>query len=200
VQTDRDSAPQESTAADQGPVRVFVGLKVAPDIARELAALTQPRPRFAVRPVAVADIHLTLVPPWEELSPPAAIETLHLVAAKHHPFALTFQHVGYGPQPRQPRLLWAECAATDELTALQAALLQAYERSNERPFRPHVTLARIRGNGRALARRHPLDRELSLTQKVESIELYQSPPQGQRGYRILASVPLAEIGAPASSA
>ena len=195
--TDSDPAAPGPAPAAEGPVRVFVGLKVAPDIARELAALAQPLPRFAVRQVAAADIHLTLVPPWEEPEPPAAIETLRRVAAKHRAFELTFRHAGYGPQPRQPRLLWAECAATDELLALQAALLQAYGRENERPFRPHVTLARIRGNGRMLARRHPIDRELSLTQKVESVELYQSPPQGQRGYRILALAPLVEGALPA---
>jgi hypothetical protein len=47
---------------------------------------------------------------------------------------------------------------------LRAALLQAYGHTDERPFRPHVTVARIRGNGRAIAKEHPIDQDLSLTQ------------------------------------
>ena len=50
---------------------------------------------------------------------------------------------------------------------LRVALLYACGQSDERPFRPHVTLARLRGNGAAIARRHPIDRELSFTQQVE---------------------------------
>ncbi len=179
--TDMDAAPR---------LRVFVGLKVTPEIARELARLAVGLEQLPVRLVAPADIHLTLVPPWSEASVSNASESLRLVAGGFGSFWLTFQHVGYGPLPGRPRLLWADCAATDEIAALHAALLQAYGRHDERPFRPHVTLARIRGNGFAIARKHPIDRELSLTQHVESVELFQSPPPGGSGYRIVASVKL----------
>jgi 2'-5' RNA ligase len=162
------------------PPRVFVGIKIA----RLAADGLQGAP---ARLIAPADIHLTLVPPWNEAAVPAAIATLDRVTAAFSSFPLTFEHVGYGPQPRRPRLLWAGCAAGDEIAALQAALLDAYGRSEERPFRPHVTLARLRGNGAATARRHPIDRPLALTQPVESVELFQSPPPGDNGYRILAS-------------
>jgi 2'-5' RNA ligase len=80
--------------------------------------------------------------------------------------------------------------------ALQAALLEAYGQSNERPFRPHVTLARIRASGSAVARKHPIDRELSFTQRVQSAELFQSPPPGGSGYQILASVRLGKLPEP----
>jgi len=176
--------------ADRRPARVFVGLKVAPDIARELARLAQDLEGFAVRLIAPADIHLTLVPPWNEPSPSEAIEKLRIVAGKFGAFPLTVQHVGYGPDPRRPRLLWADCAATNEIAALRGALLEVYQQTDDRPFLPHVTLARIRGNGRAIARERPIDRDLSLTQRVGSVELFQSPPQGERGYRVLAVAPL----------
>jgi 2'-5' RNA ligase len=173
-----------------GTARVFVGLKVAPDIASELARLARTLECFAVRLVAPADIHLTLVPPWDEPAPSEAIEKLRVVAGQFGAFPLTVQHVGYGPDPRRPRLLWADCAASDEIAALRRALLEAYRQTDDRPFLPHVTLARIRGNGRMIARERPIDQELSLTQRVESVELFQSPPQGERGYRVLAAAPL----------
>jgi 2'-5' RNA ligase len=172
--------------------RVFVGLKVSPEIARELAQFTAGLENLPVRLVPPADIHVTLVPPWSEASLPDAIEKLRLLACQFGAFWLTFERIGYGPRPRRPRLLWASCAATDEVTALHAALLQAYGQSDERPFRPHVTLARIRGNGQAIARKHPIDQELSLTQRIETVELFQSPPTGENGYQILASFRLGE--------
>lgn len=183
-----DAAPPEN----HRPPRVFVGVRIAPEIARALAQLARELERFSVRLVAPADIHLTLVPPWHENSVSGAIAKLRLVAGRFGAFPLTFQRVGYGPQPRRPRLLWAECAAGDEIVAFHAALLHAYGQIDERPFRPHVTLARIRGNGSAIARKHPIDRQLSLTQRVESIELFQSPPPGESGYRVVASLRLGE--------
>ena len=180
------------TALAAPPVRVFVGLKIAPEIASQLAQLAAALEQSSVRPVVPTDIHLTLVPPWNETSIPDAIEKLGRIAGTFGAFQLIFQHAGYGPQPRRPRLLWADCAATDEIAALRAALLQAYGQTDERPFQPHVTLARIRGDGVAIARKHPIDRPLSLSQRVESIELFQSPPAGGSGYQVLASLRLGE--------
>lgn len=174
--------------------RVFVGVKIETPIADELARLAQGLERFRVRRIAAADIHLTLVPPWNAESIPEAVEKLRGAIASCGEFPLSFEHVGYGPQPRRPRLLWAECAASDVLTRLHTALLQAFGRANERPFRPHVTLARLRENARAVARRCPIDMRLTLTQRVTSVELFQSPAAGERGFRVLASIPLAGEG------
>jgi len=198
-----DTPPKEIDAAatsksDAPHARVFVGVKVAPEIARELARLARSLERFPVRLVPTNDIHLTLAPPWNEASIPTAVEKLHAVADRFGAFTLIFQHLAYGPQPRRPRLLWAECAANDDLNLLHAVLLQSFGQSDDRPFRPHVTLARIRSDGVAIARRHPIDQELSFTQQVGSIELFQSPPPGGSGYEILASLRLSNEAAATS--
>lgn len=184
------SAGERAATASQKAARVFVALKVAPQIARELAQMARELERLRVRLIAPDDIHLTLVPPWSETSVPGAIEKLRGVAGKATPFNLAFVHLSYGPQPRRPRLLWTECTASTELTALHAALLLEFGQSDERPFRPHVTVARIRGNGAAVARKQPIDRALAFSQQVETVELMQSPPPGEVGYRVLASLPL----------
>ncbi|MGD0634536.1 MAG: RNA 2',3'-cyclic phosphodiesterase [Beijerinckiaceae bacterium] len=190
-----DTPPNERTAAAAGEsgarqARVFIGVKVAPEIAHELARLARSLERFSVRLVPANDIHLTLVPPWNEASIPAAVEKLRAVTDRFGPFVLKFQHLSYGPQPRRPRLLWAECAATDDIALLRGALLQSFGQSDDRSFRPHVTLARIRGNGSAIAWQQPIDRDLSFTQQVGSIELFQSPSPNGNGYEILASLRL----------
>jgi len=177
------------TASSGGPrpARVFVALKMAPEIADELAQIARELERCPVRLIAAADIHLTLVPPWNEVSIPDAVGKLGRVADRFGAFTLEFRHVGYGPEPRRPRFLWAECAPGPELTQLRAELLLTFGQTDERPFRPHVTLARLRGNGSVIARKYPIDRELALTQRVGSVELMQSPAPGESGYKVLAS-------------
>ncbi|MEJ2375903.1 MAG: RNA 2',3'-cyclic phosphodiesterase [Pseudolabrys sp.] len=171
-------------------VRVFVAVRIKPEIAEELAGMARVLERYPVRLVAPADIHLTLVPPWNESDVQAAIETLRGVVAHAAPLPLAFERLCYGPPARRPRLVWAECADDERLSALHAALLTAFGRHEERPFRPHVTVARIRGNGAALARKQPIERDLAFVQQVEALTLMQSPPAGERGYRALASLPL----------
>ena len=179
------------------PARIFVGLKVAADIADQLATMAAELKETPARLVARSDIHLTLVPPWQESSTEQAVERLRDVARLFLSLFLKFEHLGYGPHPRRPRLLWADCAATGELATLRNALLLAFEQRDDRPFRPHVTLARIRDAQPSFARRHPIDRDLNFTQAVTTVELFQSPPPGATGYRVLASVELG--GAPTSA-
>jgi RNA 2',3'-cyclic 3'-phosphodiesterase len=183
-------AGSSEPGAPRDSARVFVGIKLSAGIATELARVGRELERFQVKLVAASDMHLTLVPPWQESSIADTVEKLEQVAASFAAFPLLIEHVGYGPDPQRPHLMWADCAAADELQALRAALLMAYSRSEERAFRPHVTLARFRGNGRTIARKHPVDRLVSFNQQVQSVELFQSPPSGERGYRVLASVPL----------
>jgi len=171
-------------------VRVFVALKMAPDIAQTLAELAAPLRKFGIRPIAPEDIHLTLVPPWNETSTADAIAKLQPVAAQYGGFTLSFRHVGYGPDAKRPRLLWVDCAAGSELTELHDALLPTFGQKEERAFLPHVTLARLRASGVRIARKCAIDQDLALTQAIVSVELMQSPPPGEHGYRVLVSAPL----------
>ncbi|HUI22329.1 MAG TPA: RNA 2',3'-cyclic phosphodiesterase [Methylocella sp.] len=173
-----------------GPLRVFIGLKIAPDLAQQLADLARPLKNDEVRLVPTSDIHLTLVPPWNEANITDAVEKLGIAVCGIGCFRLGFEHLRYGPTPRHPHLLWAECVPNDELMELHMALFAAYGQMDPRPFQPHVTLARIPKNGRAIARKFAMDQSLSFSQYVTSIELFQSPHKAGSGYQILASLPL----------
>ena len=76
------------------PMRVLVGLKVVPEIARDLVGLVR-RLAAVLAPVAAADMHVTLVPPWNEASIDDAIRKLRTVAGNFRPFSLTFRRVTY---------------------------------------------------------------------------------------------------------
>ncbi len=67
----------------------------------------------------------------------------------HAPFTLSVERLGVFPDVRKPRVLWSGIAGqTGELLAIQSALEADFEalgfaREN-RPFRPHLTLARLK--------------------------------------------------------
>lgn len=183
----------DSAGAQTRPARVFVGLKISPVIAGQLLSHISELKLTRARLVVPADIHLTLVPPWPEVSIDHAVERLIDATGGFAPFALKLEHLGYGPQPRRPNLLWVDCAATDEITALHHALMQAFGQQDSRPFRPHITLARIREKQQSFARKHPIDKNLDFVQPVQTVELFQSPPPGATGYQILASIMLGRV-------
>jgi RNA 2',3'-cyclic 3'-phosphodiesterase len=176
--------PEEDQAAGPRPTRIFVGLKRLPGALRAL------RRSVPLRLVPEDDIHLTLVPPWNEISIPAAVEKLGRVLAGFDRFPLSFERLRYGPEYRRPRMLRAECAAP-EIETLQGALIETFGQVNERPFRPHVTLARIERNDSTMARRDPVDQRLSLAQSVCSVELFARPRRARRGL-VVASLSLGE--------
>ncbi len=181
-----------SCAGQRRSARLFVGIKIAPEIASALAKIARPLEDPSVRLVPAADIHLTLVPPWNEANTAAAADTLRKALQPVGSFDLVFEHLNYGPAPIAPKFLWAECAATNEVCLLRKLLLSAFNQTDERPLRPHVTLARLGKNGHKIAQKQPMDRQLSFRQTVQSIELFQSPQQQGRGYEIVASIPLHE--------
>lgn len=142
--------------------RIFVGIKIADEVAQRLAQLASPLAQHHARLVAPADIHLTLVPPWNEINTAEAIDTLRAAVGNLKPFPLKLTRLGYGPTLRNPRLRWVECAASKDLEDLRNALLTAYGTSDPRPFLPHITVARMPRNGRTIARRNPVRRAVSL--------------------------------------
>jgi 2'-5' RNA ligase len=78
---------------------MFVGLKMAPNIAIELARLAKSIEQPSVRLVSPQDIHSTLVPPWNVDAIPPIVDRLRGIAARFGAFDLTFDRICYGPQP-----------------------------------------------------------------------------------------------------
>lgn len=128
-------------------------------------------------------------------------DAMREAASGAQPFQATVGGLGTFPNPSNPRVVWVGVEEGEWLAPLQAAVEKALEGlgfpPEERPFSPHLTLARLksRENVRALAAfmnedaaRRPLG-PLS----VDSIHLLRSElrPDGAR-YTRLRSVPLGE--------
>jgi 2'-5' RNA ligase len=160
------------------PVRDAVG-----GLVETVRAAGDPKLR-EVRWVRLDGLHLTIrfLGPTDEERVPALVDAVDLVAHETKPFEVVIAGGGAFPTPSRPRALWLGVTeGVDELAAaasrLDDALSGAGWARDDRPYRPHLTLARSDGvrAGPAVARRL-IDAAADLRQafKAESLALFES--------------------------
>jgi RNA 2',3'-cyclic 3'-phosphodiesterase len=187
--------------------RLFVALDLPEEVRAGLeawgvGALTDP----ALRPVAPGSLHVTLA--FLGFRPEKAIEEIAGVVAESVGPAPWIEL--RDPEPRPPRgrpRLFALPALSPGAEALQAGLQErlievGHYEPEKRPFWPHVTLARVRPEGRGSRRprvveKAPVSLPASLSEPFLGVRmtLYRSElqPQGAR-YTPLAQVELPGAG------
>jgi 2'-5' RNA ligase len=113
---------------------------------------------------------------------PPLVEAAQWAAGRHQPLEMTIREVGAFPNFRRARVVWLGVEQDPRLELLHHDLEIACEQAGfeveGRPFRPHITLARVRSplpveRARELARVARTVR-LRATEQVEGITLYQS--------------------------
>ena len=145
--------------------------------------------------------HLTLkfLGEVEEASAGKAIEAADRAAARHQPLEMSVRDIGAFPNFRRARVVWSGVEQEPRLELLHHDLELECEREGfeveGRPFRPHITLARVRAplaveRARGLARVARTVR-MQATVRVERITLFESTlaPTGAR-YRRIHEAPL----------
>ncbi len=74
---------------------------------------------------------------------------MEMVARQSQPFSLECRSTGYFPERGSPRVIWAGVVLSTELKDLRQRLELALQRlgfpQEEREFRPHLTLGRVKG-------------------------------------------------------
>jgi RNA 2',3'-cyclic 3'-phosphodiesterase len=148
-------------------MRLFIGVPLPEPAARETAgALARLRAQgWPVRWVRDEGLHLTLKFYGEVTSDriDAIAEALDFAAADTRPLALAPAGFAVFPSARRPRVIHLAVEAGPDLELLQDRVERAGERlgfpPEGRPFRPHVTLGRVREGQRLPADwRRALDR------------------------------------------
>lgn len=136
--------------------RAFVALPIPDDVRAALETVQQSLRGAGADAAWVhpADFHLTLAF-LGDLPAPAAQDVagaLDLVASSSPPCLFRIDGVGaFGP-PSSPQVVWAGVEPGAALLDLQRRVTEALKASgcapDERPYAPHITLARIRGTRR----------------------------------------------------
>jgi 2'-5' RNA ligase len=136
-------------------IRTFVAIELTDDLLKSLSRLQErlerQTPHGAVRWVRPEGVHLTLkflgdVPTTRV---PRIAEAVASACRGGAPFSFDVAGLGCFPNPSRPRVLWV---GVEEPTGALARLHKALERElagigfapERRPFKPHLTLGRVR--------------------------------------------------------
>ena len=165
-------------------MRLFVALDIPDDVrAAVVAVVAKLRPNCReARWVRLEGAHVTLkfIGEVPNESVEAIEASLHTVPFPE-PFKIAFRGVGFFPNDRHPRVLWAGIEAGLELRSLAAAVESSLEplgiTRERKEFSPHMTLARfnppvkLAGLLAAIAAAGPLEFGQTL---ANQFHLYQS--------------------------
>lgn len=129
-------------------MRLFAGLDLPEGIQQRLARLVEElRPAARLRWSPAANLHITtkFIGEWEESRLSELKQCLGAVAGE--PIRIGIRGLGWFPNPHNPRVFFAAVRAEESLAALAKATEAALEgvgiAREERPYSPHLTLARI---------------------------------------------------------
>lgn len=131
-------------------MRLFIAIEVSDDIRRRLKSLLDELRGIApqVKWVRAANLHVTLKFLGNtDAAKIAAISTALQSIRSPQPVSLEFRGLGFFPNERRPRVFWAGMTSFPNLPVLAADIDRAVHQFGvpleERPFTPHLTLARF---------------------------------------------------------
>ena len=133
-------------------MRLFVAVAVAPGVRAGLTELPARLPDHALRWIPPQNLHLTLkfLGEVSEARLARVVEAARDAAEGFAPFTIGLQGVGAFPSRRHAQVVWVGVReGAERLVELAGALETALARRRfareKRPFRPHLTVGRVRG-------------------------------------------------------
>ena len=139
-------------------MRLFTGISIPADVtARLVQVMDSVRGLPGLRFIAAEKLHLTttFIGEWPEARLEDMQRALAAVAVPG-PIEIRLARLGWMPNPRFPRILYAGVYSTDALQRLAKETMQAVikigaEPDERRWYRPHISLARVDGRPKLAA-------------------------------------------------
>jgi 2'-5' RNA ligase len=184
--------------------RLFVAINLPEDLRKKLNSFQDKWLDLPARWSWPENLHITLVFLGNN-SDQEVIDVCKIaqdVAKCHEAFEISLNKVCFGPENKEPRMVWAVGDKSAELGSLQYDLENAFgdqnysKSENEHFFTPHVTLARIKQT--ELRRMEPeevpvVNETINHLFIAESIEVMESElKRGGPAYTVLESFKLGE--------
>ncbi len=137
-------------------IRSFIAISLPDSIKEAVASFLAPfrTGRSDVRWVSPPNLHLTLqfLGSTDESIIPDMRRDLIRHFCHYRPFYITIAGVGGFPSEQRPRVIWVGVGADEQLERLHRDIAGITRRfgfvSEERAFRPHLTVGRVRPPGR----------------------------------------------------
>ncbi len=154
--------------------RLFVGIEISDTNKRKIENWRKPFLKTPIRWIPVKDLHITLVPPWDETDIESAKERLSLIQNEFGKFNIEFHKVLPGPNPKHPRLIWIDGDPNPKMNKLTFTLQDFFNIYDKHSSNiPHITIARFpRKFG--LKKTQSVSGELHFTETVKEISLIKS--------------------------
>jgi RNA 2',3'-cyclic 3'-phosphodiesterase len=166
--------------------RIFVGIPIfSPMLLTYAPGL---RKQKGMKWIAPKNLHITLVPPWDETN----VESVKnaLPGIYFQAFSILFNKVTFGPSLREPRMVWAVGEAPRQILDLRLKIFGLlHKEPDKRPFKLHATLGRFKPEHFKKFAARDLDERIHWEQAVTSIVLYESRLLSQGSdYKILSEI------------
>jgi 2'-5' RNA ligase len=185
-------------------VRLFLAINLTPEVRHTIAEAAAPLKALAPELSWVKEdkIHLTVKFLGEQPEEMAAkvTEAMRSVGTRNRTIDVEIGGVGAFPNFRRPRVVWIGVTPDPKLELLHHDVESACESLglpvDGKPFRPHLTLARVKSRAtdpRALRDLASAAKEVAYVEEVviDAVDLMESEltTSGSR-YRVIASTPL----------
>ena len=165
--------------------RIFIGIKIDPEgtLTRMISSLKSVLANDNIKWVDPANIHITLAFLGDTKEEKIKVATMMLrqVCKGFGQFNFTLSGTGLFKSFRDPRVIWAGIENSKELVELNSLILKGLRESGfnieDRPFRPHITIGRIKSIKDSDLLRKTLDRYKDVTFQsvpVSEIILFES--------------------------
>ena len=185
-------------------MRLFLAINIDPEVRRAVVEAAAPLRALAPKLgwVREPNVHLTLkfLGEHSETVAGEVAAAMQRVAERHRAVDVELGGVGAFPNFRRPRVVWMGVSPAPKLELLhhdvECAAKELGFSLDGRPFRPHLTLARVKPRAAAAPTLRALEgaaKRIDYTQEIviNSVDLMQSElgPGGSR-YRLLSSAQL----------
>ncbi len=141
--------------------RIFIGIPATEEIQSKVAEweqgflISESVKGLKIRWIKSQNLHITLMPPWEishkvwNMEHEALKKSLQLAADETKAFEISFKEISFGPNPREPRMIWARGQAPNDLIVLKEEVeknissITHGREQNKNLLKLHMTLARL---------------------------------------------------------
>ncbi len=156
--------------------RIFLALKISPQLQSEIKKWQDNFSCLPVRWVPLSNIHITILPPWQTSKEQIKKMQgrLKILASDSSTFNLHFYNISYGPNLKNPRLIWARGNVNNQLINLKEKAEKIFNQRLNKSFLPHLTLARFRPNRFSSFPIKNLYEKINWTASFSSIKLIES--------------------------
>jgi len=135
-------------------MRLFVAIDLPPEVIANLESLlARLKPTAHINWSSIENLHITtkFIGEWPEERLAELTAALHTLAPRTA-IPIVVEKLGFFPNPHAPRVFWAGVHGGDALTQLARETEEALSvlgiTKEQRPYSPHLTLARIKTPGK----------------------------------------------------